>query len=165
MPVAVSSRLRRRWLSLPGVHSLAENILKAAGASRSDLSLLLVGDGAMRRLNRLYRRKDRTTDVLAFPTAVFPRLTSHPSTGSGSRAQSRDASRLTSSMLGDVVISVPQAARQARQAGHSLDREIAMLVIHGTLHLLGYDHERNAREARRMQRKEGAILRALRMRE
>jgi rRNA maturation RNase YbeY len=64
-------------------------------------------------------------------------------------------------MLGDVVISIPQAARQAAQAGHPLDRELAVLVIHGTLHLLGYDHERNALEARRMQRKERAILRKI----
>ena len=148
MAVILSSRLRRRWLSLPGVHSLAENILKAAGASRSDLSLLLVGDGAMRRLNRRYRRMDRTTDVLAFPMRV-----------------TRHASPVTSNLLGDVVISLPQAERQAAQASHALDREIAMLVIHGTLHLLGYDHERNAREARRMQRKERAILRALCLRE
>ncbi|MGH7261806.1 MAG: rRNA maturation RNase YbeY [Nitrospiraceae bacterium] len=151
MAVILSSRLRRRWLSLPGVHSLAENILKAAGASRSDLSLLLVGDGAMRRLNRRYRRMDRTTDVLAFPMRhARPRLTSH-------------VSRFTSSLLGDVVISLPQAARQARQAGHSLDREVAVLISHGLLHLMGYDHERSAREARRMSRREQTVLRALGM--
>jgi rRNA maturation RNase YbeY len=149
MSVVLSSRLRRRWISLSEVHSLAENILKAAGASRSDLSLLLVGDGAMRRLNRLYRRKDRTTDVLAFPMRqVRPRFTLH-------------GSRFTSSMLGDVVISLPQASRQAKQAGHSIEREMVVLVIHGLLHLLGYDHERSAREARRMSRRERAIARAI----
>lgn len=149
MSVVLSSRLRRRWISLSEVHSLAENILKAAGASRSDLSLLLVGDGAMRRLNRLYRRKDRTTDVLAFPMRqVRPRFTVH-------------GSRFTSSMLGDVVISLPQASRQAKQAGHSIEREMVVLVIHGLLHLLGYDHERSAREARRMSRRERAIARAI----
>lgn len=149
MSVVLSSRLRRRWISLSGVHSLAENILKAAGASRSDLSLLLVGDRAMRRLNRRYRSKDRTTDVLAFPMQhVRPRLTSH-------------ASRFTSSMLGDVVISLLQAERQAARAGHSLEREMAVLMIHGLLHLLGYDHERSAREAARMSRREASVLRRL----
>lgn len=127
---------------------MAGKILYASGAGRSDLSILLVGDRFMRRLNRRYRRKDRTTDVLAFPMAVSPRLTSH-------------ASRLTSSMLGDVVISLPQAERQAAQAGHSVDRELTVLVIHGTLHLLGYDHERSAREARRMARRESLVLRKL----
>ena len=150
MPVVLSSRLRRRWISLSGVNSLAENILKAAGVSRSELSLLLVGDQAMRRLNRLYRHKDRTTDVLAFPTRDSSRVTRH-------------ASPVTSSMLGDVVISLPQASRQAKQAGHAIEREMAALMIHGVLHLLGYDHERSAREARRMSRRERAIARTLRL--
>ena len=149
MPAVLSSRLRRRRLHLPRLQSLAERILLVAGAARAELSLLLVGDRSMRRLNRLYRRKDRTTDVLAFPMRhARPRLTPH-------------ASRFTSSLLGDVVISLPQAARQAARAGHALEREITVLVIHGLLHLLGYDHERSAREARRMQRREQAVLRSL----
>ena len=147
MPVTLSSRLRRRRLHLPRLQSLAERILRAAGAARAELSLLLVGDRSMRRLNRLYRRKDRTTDVLAFPMRhTRPRLTPH-------------ASRFTSSLLGDVVISLPQAARQAAWAGHALERELTVLVIHGLLHLLGYDHERSAREARRMSRREAIVLR------
>ncbi len=146
MAVVLSSRLRRRRLSLSGVHSLAENILKAAGVSRSLLSLLLVGDRAMRRLNRRYRHEDRTTDVLAFPIA--PTRPS-PLRGGG----------LGRGLLGDVVISLPQAARQARQAGHSIERELAVLVTHGVLHLLGYDHERSAREAQRMSLRERAVLR------
>jgi len=151
MPVVLSSRLRGRRLSLPRLQTLAESILQAAGAARAELSLLLVGDRSMRRLNRLYRRKGRTTDVLAFPMRqVRPRVTVH-------------SSRFTSSMLGDVVISLPQAARQAKQAGHALEHELTVLVIHGLLHLLGYDHERSAREARRMQRRERAIARAVRL--
>lgn len=151
MPVIISSRLRSRRLRLSRVQSLAEKVLRASGAARADLSLLLVGDRFMRRLNRLYRRKDRTTDVLAFPMRhIRPRLTLH-------------VSRFTSSMLGDIVISLPQAERQAAQAGHTLEREMAVLVIHGLLHLLGYDHERSAREARRMSRRERAIARAVRL--
>lgn len=150
MSVILSSRLQRR-LRLSSLRALAEKVLRAAGAGRAALSLLLVGDRFMRRLNRLYRRKDHTTDVLAFPMRhVRPRLTPH-------------ASRFTSSMLGDVVISLPQAERQAAQAGHTLEREMAILMIHGLLHLLGYDHERSAREARRMSRRERAIARALRL--
>ncbi len=149
MSVILSSRLRRRWISLSEVHSLAENILKAAGASRSDLSLLLVGDRAMRRLNRCYRHKDRTTDVLAFPTRKYL-----------ARPAPR-APRLVPALLGDVVISLPQAERQAKRAGHTLEREVAVLIAHGLLHLMGYDHERSAREASRMQRTERAILRAI----
>lgn len=141
MPVLISSRLRRP-LRLSSVHTLAQKALTAAGAPRSGLSLLLAGDRFMRRLNRRYRRKDRTTDVLAFPIRpVRPRV--------------------TSAMLGDLVISLPQAERQAARAGHALDRELAVLVIHGLLHLLGYDHEGSAREARRMSRREALVLRRL----
>jgi rRNA maturation RNase YbeY len=148
MAVILSSRLRRR-LRHSRLQSLMEKMLREAGVARADLSLLLVGDRFMRRLNRLYRGKDHTTDVLAFPMRkVSPRVTRH-------------ASPVTSKLLGDVVISLPQAERQAARAGHRLDREITVLAIHGLLHLLGYDHERNVREARRMQRKERAILRAI----
>jgi len=119
------------------------------GAARAELSLLLVGDRFMRRLNRLYRRKDHTTDVLAFP---MPSPQPSPLRGGG-----------LGRGLGDIVISLPQAERQAAQAGHPLEREMAVLVIHGLLHLLGYDHERSAREARRMSRRERAIARALRL--
>jgi rRNA maturation RNase YbeY len=148
MSVILSSRLRSRRLNLPRLQSLAETILRAAGAGRAELSLLLVGDRSMRRLNRLYRRKDRTTDVLAFP---MPLTHSLPRRGGG----------VGRGLLGDVVISLPQAARQAARAGHTLDRELAVLVIHGLLHLLGYDHERSAREATRMSRREAGVLRRI----
>jgi rRNA maturation RNase YbeY len=153
MSVVLSSRLRSRRLRLSRLHVLAENILRASGSARADLSLLLVGDRSMRRLNRRYRRKDRTTDVLAFPVRQH------------SARPAPRAPRLVPALLGDVVISLPQAERQARQAGHSVEQELAVLVVHGLLHLLGYDHERSAREARRMQRKERAILRAVHLHE
>jgi rRNA maturation RNase YbeY len=147
MSVIISSRLRRRWLSLSRLQSLAGNILLAAGARRAELSLLLVGDRSMRRMNRIYRRKNRTTDVLAFP---MRHLRTH---------RTPHASPLTPSLLGDVVISLPQAERQAARAGHSPERELAALITHGVLHLLGYDHERSHREARRMVRREALVLR------
>jgi probable rRNA maturation factor len=151
MSVLLSSRLRSRRLRLPRVRSLAGKILRAVDAGRADLSLLLVGDRFMRRLNRLYRRKDRTTDVLAFPVRKH-----------AARPAPR-APRPAPALLGDIVISLPRAERQAAQAGHSLEREMALLLIHGLLHLLGYDHERSAREARRMSRRERAVARAVRL--
>jgi probable rRNA maturation factor len=84
--------------------------------SKVEVSILFCGDRKMRTLNRLYRKKDRPTDVLAFPGA-----------GDG--------------LLGDIVISVPYAARQAKQRGEPASREIDRLLLHGFLHLLGYDHE------------------------
>jgi len=88
---------------------------------RPEIALVFVGDAAMRKLNKTYRRKDKTTDVLSFPL----------------NAKAPDG-RL---YVGDIVISVPQAARQARRLGHGLERELGILVIHGFLHLLGYGHD------------------------
>jgi probable rRNA maturation factor len=86
-------------------------------------------------LNRQYRGKDKPTDVLSFPLA----------------------DELQPSLLGDVVISVETAARQARRRGHSLREELQTLLIHGVLHLLGYDHEVSRSEAIRMRRKEREV--------
>jgi len=94
----------------------------APATSAASLSVALVGDAAMRRLNATFRGKDRTTDVLSFPAGGGP--------DPGSRR-----------LLGEIAISLPQAARQARAAGHPLAREARILLIHGYLHLLGYDHE------------------------
>ena len=120
---------------------IAQQILRSADSAGAELSLSLVGDQRMCALNARYRRKARPTDVLAFAA--------------------RDAPQPATPLLGDVVISLDTARRQARRAGQSLDRELVTLLIHGILHLLGYDHERSAREASRMQRKERAILQAL----
>jgi rRNA maturation RNase YbeY len=121
-------------------------VLAAVGEARSDLSVELVGDSRMRRLNRDYRKQDRPTDVLAFP--MRKALTPHPSP-------------LTPEILGDVVISVPTALRQAGEDRRSLDDELATLLVHGVLHLCGYDHERNEKEAALMRRRERAVLKAI----
>jgi probable rRNA maturation factor len=142
MPVLVRGTVRRLRLRQAEIERVARRILAGAGQGQADLSLLFVGDRRMRRLNRTFRRRDSSTDVLAFPM--------RDNTG-------KPVSRL----LGDVVISLPQAFRQARANGVSPDREVAALLIHGVLHLAGYDHERSLREAERMRRKEQVIMRAL----
>jgi probable rRNA maturation factor len=91
--------------------------VRGTRASESDdVSVLFCGDRRMRTLNRRYRRKDRSTDVLAFPAG-----------GGG--------------LLGDIVVSIPYAFRQARRRGEPVAREIDRLLVHGLLHLSGYDHE------------------------
>ncbi|MFO0775495.1 MAG: rRNA maturation RNase YbeY [Nitrospiraceae bacterium] len=132
MAIHVSSRLRQRRVHARVVTQLVRTILDRLRCGDVEVGVTFLGDRAMRRLNREYRHKNRTTDVLAFAG----RETYQPPTGR--------------SVLGDVVISVPQAQRQARAAGHSVDAELTMLIVHGMLHLLGYDHETNARDARRM---------------
>jgi len=91
----------------------------------SEVSVLFCGDRRMRSLNRRYRRIDRSTDVLSFPA--------DPGVEPGD-VRSR-------STLGDIVISIPYAARQARRRGQPVSREVDRLLVHGFLHLLGYDHE------------------------
>lgn len=141
MPVVVGMRLRRRRLRLEQLTKLASRILEFVGEPDALLSLEIVGDVRMRRLNRLFRQRDKTTDVLAFAT--------------------REGPGPTSALLGDVVISLPQALRQSRRHQRGVDYELVVLLIHGILHLCGYDHERSEREARRMTRREQAVLRAV----
>lgn len=111
--------------------------LKAAG----ELSVVLTGDEEIRRLNAAYRGKDSPTDVLSFPAGTDPG--GHPP------------------VLGDVVISVETAARQAAERSVPLREEVRFLLVHGVLHLLGYDHERSREEARRMFRLQRRLLRVL----
>jgi probable rRNA maturation factor len=111
-------------------------------AAALDVGLLLTDDETVRRLNRQYRATDAPTDVLAFAMREGVDAHLHPE------------------LLGDVVISMPCADRQAREAGHSLARELAILTIHGTLHLLGYDHDTDE-EAAAMGARESALVAAV----
>jgi probable rRNA maturation factor len=109
----------------------------------------------MRTLSRTWRGKDRTTDVLSFPLrgGEAPKVLS--------RGRRPALGGAPPDMLGDIVISIPVARRQARAAGHSLSREIERLLVHGLVHLLGHDHEHSAHGARRMQLKERQFLKKL----
>ena len=146
MAVYLRVSLTRHLVRQTQLVELAQSVLSAVGEPRSELSLEIIGDRRMQRLNRDYRKRDRTTDVLAFPTreAVVPKKL-----------------RCPTSLLGDVVISLPTAIRQAREVGRSVDEEVAVLLVHGVLHLCGYDHERNVREAERMSHREQAVLRRI----
>jgi probable rRNA maturation factor len=110
------------------------------GLSGAEVALTLVGDAKIRGLNREYRGKDRATDVLSFPLIEWPRPVAM---GRASRATRAGAPPMS---LGDIVISLPAANRNAREIGQTLDREVCFLVVHGFLHLCGHDHMRNADE-------------------
>jgi probable rRNA maturation factor len=139
---------------------LAQRILQATGESRAHLSLELIGDRRMRRLNRQYRGVDRPTDVLAFTCQLG--VKGEELGVSKERSVTLHRSPFTPHrFLGDVVISFHTAARQAAADRQTVDRAIVRLLIHGILHLRGYDHERGPREARRMRAKEVAVLRSL----
>jgi len=143
MPIHLRIRLRnKKRVHRRAVTKLAETLLDAVGESRSELGIELVNDRRMRGLNRQYRAKDSSTDVLAFSM--------------------REAPGPVSLLLGDVVISIPAVARQAKTNRHSTDKEFTVLLIHGILHLCGYDHERGQREAKLMHRRERSLLNRMR---
>jgi probable rRNA maturation factor len=104
----------------------------APARARGVVSIALVGDATIRRLNRQYRRIDQVTDVLSFPA-------SHPD---GPQAPV---------FLGDLAIALGVAGRQARREGHGLSQELRVLALHGLLHLLGYDHETDRGEMKRLE--------------
>ena len=141
MPVFVRSCVRSVVVREAVVGRVLQQLLALVGETTSEISIEFVGDARMRRLNRGYRQKDQTTDVLAFAY--------------------REAGGPATPMLGDVVVSVPTAKRQAESLGHSLNEELIRLLIHGLLHVVGYDHELGEKEAQRMRRKEEKLLEAL----
>ncbi len=103
-------------------------MLDALGLPDAELSILLCDDDTIRRLNRRYRETNAPTDVLAFPMNEGP------------------GPRVESALLGDVVISLPTARRQAAERDRPIIAEVTFLLAHGLLHLLGYDHATEAEE-------------------
>jgi probable rRNA maturation factor len=130
MIVDVLCRPGRRRVPLRLIRETARRVLRSEGWRDGQASILLTGDSEIRALNARYRRVDSATDVLSFPASARPVPGGH---------------------LGDVVISVESAARQAREAGWRLEEEVRFLVIHGMLHLLGHDHESDRGEMNRLQ--------------
>jgi probable rRNA maturation factor len=138
--VSVTRRVRGGWL--PSARELQRWAAAALGARAAgrELSVLLVGKAASRRLNAHYRRRNRATNVLSFPA---------PAGAGGGNA-----------LLGDLVI-CPAVLRAEARAQHKSERaHWAHLVVHGVLHLVGYDHEHEP-QAQRMERREIRVLRAL----
>jgi len=117
---------------------VALTVLGLVEQENVELSLALVGNAEMQKLNAKYRRMNHPTDVLSFPM--------------------EEKLLQETRLLGDVIISVEQAAEQARERRRTLDEEMTTLLIHGIVHLLGYDHERSAKDARIMRRLEKKIL-------
>ncbi len=128
--LSVRNLQRRIPIDSPRLRRFLEAVAPAAGASSGSATVALVSDGRMRALNRDFRGLDQPTDVLSF------------------RSTPKGGSR---GYLGDIVISAETAARQARRLRSSLPRELEILTLHGFLHLLGYDHETDDGEMRRLE--------------
>lgn len=128
MPVFVARRAPgSAALSSSAVRRMAELMLEDLSLADSELSVLLCNDSAIHRLNREHRNKDKPTDVLSFPQAEF-------------RAPEKPKEGQHLALLGDVVISLDTAERQARSRNRALLHEVRFLLAHGILHLIGYDH-------------------------
>jgi probable rRNA maturation factor len=141
MSVEIVQRGAGKKFSTGKIKKIALTILELVAEKNAELSLALIGNVEMRKLNAKYRKKHYATDVLSFPVeGIVPQETR---------------------LLGDVIISVEKAAEQAQARGHSSEQELITLLIHGVVHLLGYDHERSARDARAMHRVEKRIYRQL----
>ncbi|MCK7461561.1 MAG: rRNA maturation RNase YbeY [Sphingobacterium sp.] len=134
--VEIINRQTKSPIRTERFRALVERLLRRARMKGAGVTLVFAGDAAVRRLNRDFRGKDKTTDVLSFPI----------------RGKGED-DRLH---LGDIMISVPKARQQAAALGHSLEAELAFLTIHGFVHLCGYEHEEGHEE------EEDRILKLLR---
>jgi len=113
------------------------------GCDDHELSIVITDDAQVRELNRTYRGKDKPTNVLSFPM------------------QEGEFSDITPGLLGDVVISLDTARAEAQAAGISTDERMSQLLIHGILHLIGFDHELGEYHARKMEEKSIELLRII----
>lgn len=118
-------------------------LLRAADIEGAEVSVLLTGDRRMRELNRRYRNLDRTTDVLSFPQ-----------TGGAGGASSGSPT----GAMGDIVISLPAVERNAARFRVPVEQELKRLVVHGLLHLAGWDHSGTAERARMLARQEALVI-------
>ena len=140
MTFEIVTRLRAATPEARGLASFGKRLAAKAPRTRAtSVTVCLAGDALVKRLNGAYRGKHRTTDVLSFPAGD---------------ERAPDGSL----HLGDVVISIPQARRQAAQAGRTPARELRLLLLHGYLHLLGYDHEVDDGTMKRLESRLGARL-------
>jgi probable rRNA maturation factor len=141
MPVEIIRRDDGKEFPSRKLKKVAQKVLEIVEHGQAELSIALVGNAEIRTLNAKFRKKDYPTDVLSFPAG--------------------DELPTGVRLLGDVVISVEKAKAQAEDGGRTLDEEMVTLLIHGIVHLLGYDHERSPKDARIMDRLEKKIYRAL----
>ena len=127
-------------MALKTLRGMAREVLRGLGCHEdTELSILLTDNEGIRALNRRYLDRDRPTDVLSFPMWDFNSELRTPN---------------SELILGDVVISIEKAGKQAEELDVTMDEELSRLLVHGILHLFGFDHEKGRREAVRMRKEE-----------
>ena len=133
--IEILNRQRRRKINAKQWREFTEQALQAIGTNKQEATIVFVGDAAITKLNRQFRGKNFATDVLSF----------------SSRAEAFEIENR--SHLGGVVISAQRAAAQARRNGLSFENEVRQLILHGLLHLCGYDHETDNGKMNRLELK------------
>ncbi len=143
MAVLADNRQTAVEIRLESIERKAKTILNALDCPEGELSILLVDDAQIEVLNREYLNRYGPTNVIAFPMRAgrFSNIAPH--------------------LLGDVVISVETTVKEAKSAGISMEEHFTQLLLHGILHLLGYDHEKTEQEAQKMEKKSNEILKLM----
>ena len=131
--IEVVNRQRKLTIDIEHWRAFTARAARVVPIDAAGVTVAFVSDRAMRELNRMWRHKSGTTDVLSFP------------------AEQDEFEKTEGARLGDVVISVEQAARQAKENGLTVDEEIAQLILHGLIHLCGYDHTTDDGEMNRLE--------------
>ena len=143
MEVLIDNRQNKLRIPLKKIQQTARAILDALGFPDGELSILLVDDQQIETLNKQYLNRKGPTNVIAFPM------------------REGQFNEITPNLLGDVVISVETATNEAHEAKLSMQIRFNQLMIHGILHLVGYDHETTHEEAQRMEKKSNELLAVL----
>ncbi len=154
----ILNRQREVRVTLASLGRFLGRVKSAIGGRRrgADISVCLVSEAEIKRLNRVFRGKPRPTDVLSFPAAA-----QHAPSGNGRARLRRAEARARSAYLGDIAISPATARRNAADNGRTLEQELRALILHGVLHLMGYDHETDSGEMEKLERR---LRRRLRVR-
>ena len=140
MTICIRNRQRAVAIHTAAVKKRVLQMMAYLGCAERELSVVFGSDRLLQELNHMYRHKDSPTNVLAFPQS--PTYAGEPA----------------STMLGDVIVSLPTAAREAHHLQQSLEERVVYLLLHGILHLLGHDHEGSAAQRRRMEALERDVL-------
>lgn len=146
------------------LEGLLIEVARSEGVEEGEVSLTFVDDETIRELNREYRGMDKSTDVLSFPMGE-DELEGDEALELEEEVEADDADMVEDEdmmplLLGDVIISVPTAIRQSEEYGHSIERELGFLFLHGFLHLIGYDHDNEEAERDMISRQEAVLAKA-----
>ena len=143
MEVLIDNRQKKYKISMTTIQQKTIDILNALDCDDAELSILIVDDSQIAILNKKYLRRYGPTNVIAFPMRTDP------------------FSNINPELLGDVVISMETAEKEGKNIGISIEERFTQLLVHGILHLLGYDHEMSEQEADKMEKKSEEILKLI----